>query len=394
MVDSLSCRRNEGADLSKWPGKYVIGLTGNIGTGKSVVRRMLEHLGAYGIDADALSHRAIAKGAPGYQPVIKAFGQYVLGPDGQIDRTKLGRLVFSDAEALKRLEDIIHPLVLEAIDLIISRSTQNVIVIEAVKLQENYLAGAIDSLWVVYAPEEIQLSRLVHVRGLQEKDARQRIASQPLAELQLGAANVIIKNVSTYEDTWRQVVKAWQKFVKTAETGQESTSQPVHLAVGDVSVQRASPKQTDEIIEVINRLVNPQPPVTKSSVMAAFGEKAYILLKVEDRSMGILAWQVENLVARTMEIALDGELPPAQYIPIMIREMERASKTLQCEVSLVVVPQTLARHDALWKSLGYEAKKPQDLSVLAWQEAAEECQSADSVLFFKQLRMDRVLRPI
>jgi dephospho-CoA kinase len=190
------------------------------------------------------------------------------------------------------------------------------------------------------------------------------------------------------------VVKAWQKFVKTAETSQEAASQPVHLAVGDVSVQRASPKQTDEIIEVINRLVNPQPPVTKSSVMAAFGEKAYILLKVEDRSMGILAWQVENLVARTTEIALDGELPPAQYIPIMIREMERASKTLQCEVSLVVVPQTLARHDALWKSLGYEIKNPQDLSVLAWQEAAEECKSNDSVLFFKQLRMDRVLRPI
>ena len=64
--------------MSKWAGKYVIGLTGNIGTGKSVVRRMLEHLGAYGIDADALSHRTIAKGAPGYQPVIDLFGRWIL----------------------------------------------------------------------------------------------------------------------------------------------------------------------------------------------------------------------------------------------------------------------------------------------------------------------------
>jgi dephospho-CoA kinase len=79
--------------MSAWPGKYVIGLTGNIATGKSVVRKMLEHLGAYGIDADALAHRAIAKDAPGYQPVLDTFGSWILTPEGQIDRTKLGRIV-------------------------------------------------------------------------------------------------------------------------------------------------------------------------------------------------------------------------------------------------------------------------------------------------------------
>ena len=102
--------------MSKWAGKYVIGLTGNIGTGKSVVRRMLEHMGAFGIDADALSHRAIAKGAPGYQKVIDTFGRWVVGADGEIDRVKLGRLVFTDKEALAQLEAIIHPLVSQAVD--------------------------------------------------------------------------------------------------------------------------------------------------------------------------------------------------------------------------------------------------------------------------------------
>lgn len=380
--------------MSKWPGKYVIGLTGNIGTGKSVVRRMLEHLGAYGIDSDALGHRAIARGAPGYQPVIEAFGKYILGPDGQIDRAKMGRMAFSDPEALKRLEAIIHPLVYEAIDLIINRSTQKVIVIEAAKLIETSLNGAVDSLWVVYAPEEIQLSRLMQNRGMTEKDARQRISSQTLQELQLNAADVIIKNVSSYEDTWRQVVNNWQKKVDAVESSHMTISQAVHLSIGDVMVCRASPKQANDIIEVINRLVRPVAPMTKAKVMEAFGEKAYILLQVEDRYLGILAWQVENLVARTTEIALDPELPPAQYIPVMIREMERASATLQCEASLVVVPQTLARHDALWKSLGYEPRTPQELPVLAWQEAAQECMSEGCVIFFKQLRMDRVLRPI
>src|SRR5512142_1501433 len=99
--------------VSKWAGKYVIGLTGNIGTGKSVVRRMLEHMGAFGIDADAFSHRAIAKGAPGYAQVVETFGKWVLAKDGEIDRSKLGRLVFSDPTALGQLEAIIHPLVLQ-----------------------------------------------------------------------------------------------------------------------------------------------------------------------------------------------------------------------------------------------------------------------------------------
>jgi dephospho-CoA kinase len=380
--------------LKKWAGKYVIGLTGNIGTGKSVVRRMMEHLGAYGIDADALSHRAIAKGAPGYEPVLEAFGNYILGPDGQIDRAKLGHVVFSDAEALKKLEGIVHPLVNQAIDLIVRRATQKIIVIEAVKILESDLADVCEFIWVVYAPEEIQIARLVQNRGMTEKDALQRIANQTSTETQWAFANVIIKNISSYEDTWRQVTHAWQKYIPAGESSQAPYSQPVHLNLGEVSVHRAGPKQADEIVEVVNRLLRPSPPLTKDQVMAAFGEKAYLLLQIENNNMGFLGWQVENLVARTTQIALDSALPPAQYIPILIHEMEHASADLQCEVSLIVVPQSLAHHDALWKSLGYEPRQPQELGVLAWQEAAEEVMSPENVLFFKQLRQDRVLRPI
>ena len=118
--------------MSNWPGKYVIGLTGNIATGKSVVRRMLEHLGAYTIDADALSHRSISKGAPGYQPVLDTFGKWLIGKDGEIDRSKLGKLVFSDREALVQLEDIIHPLVNQAASMLIQRAIQPVVVVEAI----------------------------------------------------------------------------------------------------------------------------------------------------------------------------------------------------------------------------------------------------------------------
>jgi dephospho-CoA kinase len=125
--------------LASAQGKFIIGLTGNIATGKTVVRRMLEQLGAYTIDADTLSHRAIAKGAPGHPPTVEAFGNWILDPHGEIDRTKLGGLVFRDPEALARLEAIVHPLVREAVDLLVRRAKQPVIVLEAIKLLDGEL---------------------------------------------------------------------------------------------------------------------------------------------------------------------------------------------------------------------------------------------------------------
>lgn len=380
--------------MSKWKNKYIIGLTGSIGTGKSVVRRMLEHLGAYGIDADALAHRAMAKGAPGYEPVLDTFGRFLLTPDEQIDRSKLGRIVFNDPQALAALEAIIHPLVLQAVDLLIRRSPHKVVVIEAIKLLETNLVNMCDGVWIVYAPPEIQSMRLMQNRKMSEKEARLRINSQIPQESRFGHATAIIKNVGTYEDTWQQVASAWQRFVPARAESTFPVSQTVKLPLGDVNVQRAGPRQIDEIVKVYNNVYEGRVTYTTKDVMAAFSEKAYLLLKVENNTMGFLGWQVENLVARTTEILLDPAIPAAEYLPILIREMEHASRQLQCEVSLLFVPPHLSRYDPLWISLGYTEKKPPELGVMAWQEAAQESMQPGSILFFKQLRQDRVLRPI
>lgn len=164
--------------MSNLPGKFVIGLTGNIATGKSVVRRMLEHLGAYTIDADALSHRTYAKGAPGYQQVIDKFGRWLVNKDGEIDRKKLGNLVFSDAEAMKQLEAIVHPLVRQATEILTKRASQPVIVIEAIKLLEGELRMVCNSIWVTNAPEEVQVERLIRKRGMNREQALERIHMQ------------------------------------------------------------------------------------------------------------------------------------------------------------------------------------------------------------------------
>jgi dephospho-CoA kinase len=383
--------------VSKWAGKFVIGLTGNIGTGKSVIRRMLEHIGAYGIDADALSHRAMAKGSPGYQPVIEAYGRWILGSDGEIDRTRLGRVVFNDPEALAQLESIIHPLVLQGMNWLIKRASQPVIVIEAIKLLEGSLAKTCDSIWVTYTPAEVQIARLVRNRKMSEADARTRVNAQAAQEEKIAQADVVIRNDGSFEQAWKQVNEAWLKtvpqFAREEPPAQASDQPARRLPKGEISVQRSRPRDSENLAQFINQVRRGEKPLTRDDIMAAFGEKAFLSLRVGGELAGVLGWQVENLVSRTVDIDLRPDVAPADVLPALIEEMERSSRNLQCEAALVFVPPNIAEAP-FWAKLGYEARVPQSLGVSAWQEAALESKPPGSMLLFKQLRVDRVLRPI
>ena len=377
--------------MSIWPGKYVIGLTGNIATGKSAVRRMLEHLGALGIDADALSHRAIAKGAPGYQKVIDAFGKWIVDSDGEIDRAKLGRLVFNDPEALQQLELIVHPLVEQAVDLTIQRASQHVIVIEAIKLLEGNLVPGCDAIWVTYTPEPIQKVRLIQKRNMSEQEAVQRIHAQPAQEAKTVAANVVIQNRGSFEDTWKQVVAAWKGISPVTDT------QPVVIRKatdGELSVQRGRPRDSANIAALITRLGQETRPQSQNDIMAAFGEKAFLLLMAEKVIVGLVGWQVENLVARTTDLYIESSISQERALKILVSEVEHASQDLQCEASLFFLPPQVIGQESIWQGLGYTRRTPQTLGVKAWRDAAIESQPPDTILLFKQLRQDRVLRPI
>ena len=375
---------------TKWPDKTIIGLTGNIATGKSVVRKMLEHLGAYSIDADALSHRAVARGAPGYQAVLNAFGKWVLDTSGEIDRVKLGRLAFSDPEAMTTLEDIVHPLVSQAIDMMVKRASQKVIVIEAIKLLESDLRNVCDTIWVVNVPQELQIKRLVEKRGMSADEAAQRIHFQSDQQQKIASANVVIQNHGSFEDTWKLVVAAWKKLNLQADTVQVV----VKPAEGEFSVVRGRPRDSVAIAELVTRLSGGVKTVAEDDVMAAFGEKAFMLLQFAGKPVGVAGWQVENLVARTTEFFIDTSVTIEPALKTLITEVERASLDLQCEASLLFLPPALAAHQNTWKQLGYEMRTPQTLGVQAWTDAAIESAQPNASLFFKQLRQDRVLRPI
>ena len=376
--------------MSHWPGKYVIGLTGNIATGKSVVRRMLEHLGAYTIDADALAHRAIARGAPGYQPILDEFGKWILDKDGEIDRSRLGRVVFSDPDALKRLEQLTHPLVRQAINLLAGRAKQPVIVLEAIKLLEGDLHKSCDSIWVTDAPVEVQVARLVRKRGMSTEEARQRVHVQAPQSSKLAAATVVIHNTGSYESLWQQVTAQWKKI----GLGGEPAAEPKKVVSGALEIQRGRPRDSKSIAELLTRLSTSRRKFSAEDVMAAFGDKAYMLLKMGGSLVGLAGWQVENLVARTTELCMDESLDIQKALEALILEVEKASRDLQCEASLIFPDEALAKHSAVWTSLGYERRTPNTLGVQAWQDAAVESMPDHSTLYFKQLRQDRVLRPI
>ena len=377
--------------MSKWPGKYVIGLTGNIATGKSVVRRMLEHLGAYTIDADALAHRAISKDAPGYKPVIETFGKWILDSNGQINRSKLGELVFRDSEALSKLENIVHPLVEQAVELLTQRASQSVVVIEAIKLIESRLRTSCDSIWVTYAPENVQIERLMRKRKFSHDEAVNRIHTQGAQSEKIERANTVIRNTGSYDELWKQVTTAWKQVSPRSDTMPLVTKK----AEGDeFAVQRGRPRDSEVIADIITRLSNGKQKMSKLDVMEAFGDKAFMLLRLNERVIGLAGWQVENLVARTTDLYIEPAHVSDKALETLISEVERASHDLQCEASLIFPLPDLASHETSWEALGYQKRTPESLGVQAWQDAAMESKPPGSVLMFKQLRVDRVLRPI
>jgi len=189
--------------------RYVIGLTGNIGTGKSTVAHMLARLGAEVIDADRVAHELMAPGTPAWQSVVEEFGSTILQKDMTIDRTRLGDTVFADPQALARLEAILHPAVIEEVSHRICVSDARVVVVEGIKLIEAGMHRGYDALWVVTCRPDQQIARLVCQRGMSEEEVRLRMLAQSSQAGKVALADVVIDNSGSLEGTRAQVERGW-----------------------------------------------------------------------------------------------------------------------------------------------------------------------------------------
>jgi dephospho-CoA kinase len=195
----------------------LVGLTGNIGSGKSSVSRLLADRGATIVDADVLARRAVELGTPAYDLIVGRWGSTVLAPDGHLDRAALRRIVFGDPQQLEELNRIVHPEVERLGDEVIDAARargDRIVVCDVPLLFERHMTDRFDRILLVDADRAIRLERLVKDRGLRETEAMEMIAAQMPAELKRARADFIIDNNGTLAQLERRVRDVWNALVE------------------------------------------------------------------------------------------------------------------------------------------------------------------------------------
>jgi len=199
----------------------LLGLTGNIASGKSTVAQLLSERGATIIDADVLARRAVERGTKAFDAIARRWGTSVLTPDGHLDRTALRRVVFGNAKELEALNDIVHPEVERLREVRIDEARgrgDRIVVCDIPLLFEKKMADRFDRILLVDAPRPLRLERLVSDRGLRETEAMDMIAAQMPAELKRARADFVVDNKSTLTELERRVSEVWTSLVQDAES--------------------------------------------------------------------------------------------------------------------------------------------------------------------------------
>lgn len=193
---------------------YRIGLTGSIATGKSTVTNMLKELGAFVIDCDKTARDVVASGTRGLAKIEEAFGKEAIAADGSMDRVYIGDLVFRDSGMKKCLENILFPLIFEALNEELLRLEREgatpVVFLDMPLLYEVKYDSYVDEVWLVYVPFEVQLNRLMKRNGYTKEEALLRIHSQIPVDKKKALAQQVIDNSGTLEDTKEQVRSLWE----------------------------------------------------------------------------------------------------------------------------------------------------------------------------------------
>ena len=193
----------------------IIGLTGGIGSGKSTVAQYLMELGAVILNADKVGHETFKPNTEAWHEVVTTFGRQILTPGGEIDRQKLGDIVFNNPEALSRLNQIMHPRMYHLVKTQIEeyrRQGVDVVVIEAAALIEANWTSLVDEVWVAVAPEAAVLQRIKEQRGLEEEQVLARIRSQLPAKEHVKHADVVINNDGDLDNIKAKVKELWARF--------------------------------------------------------------------------------------------------------------------------------------------------------------------------------------
>jgi dephospho-CoA kinase len=386
--------------------KIVIGLTGNIATGKSLILRMLQELGVTTLDADKLAHQVMQAGTPVYQAVTEEFGRFVVSQNGQIDRDRLGKIVFALPEALSRLEEITHPAVHQLILQRIDEAKTQVVAVEAIKLFESGLADQSEETWVVTAPPEVQLKRLVERRKMAPDQAKQRIKAQTSPQEKASKADAVIDNGGEVVKTWTAVKKQYNALLEkhkpaavpapeTAAPALAATpSAPAEINLTNLSMRRAKPADLATIAQLIadgtNGVLTPDP----SDMMESIFSRAYLVAQAGEHVVGVAGWQTENLIAGLQDMYVLREDMWDSVGTKMLEMIHEEVEKLSCEVVIAFVSNKIGpKPIEFLESHGYEQSEAKKLGYM-WKDAANEWQLPNTIILYKKLREQRIMVPM
>ncbi len=340
--------------------KQIIGLTGNIATGKSVVRRMLANSGALGIDADDITHRLLYPGAPAYKTVLDVFGNQILSPEGEISRDKLGEIVFTEKEKLKILENLIHPWVTKAIKKRIQNSTTPIVVIEAIKLIESDLKELCDYIWVSHVSEKVQIERLQQTRKMNQTQAERRIAAQNPQSEKLDHADVVIHTEGSFKDTWESI--------------QEALNDTIHTHLNEALPNFNNPQvwQQGAIQNLLNENIvsswKKLTPFSTEQFYQYLGTHMVLLLYEDGQCSTFLLWSNQNFTA-SLEKVFPDMLSESRVSSVLDAFQNHAQRN-QCEI-LLAPGQLISEKEICLVNHGYTRQAFNDLTYPAWQRALE-----------------------
>ncbi|MCB2209529.1 dephospho-CoA kinase [bacterium] len=339
----------------------LIGLTGNIATGKSVVRRMLVNFGALGLDADVIAHRTLYPGGAAYQSVVDTFGEKLLDPRGEISRPALGKVVFSYPNRLRKLESLIHPAVTQTIKKRIGQAKLPLTVIEAIKLFESPLIDLCNLVWISDAAPEVQMERLLQTRNMSEADAKARIAAQPPQEEKRKRANAVIHTEGEFAQTWQQVQAALNDTIysKVASVfpNIKISDTCKALPAGKLPKAYLASFWADNAYE------------STADLYKTLAFQAVLALTNDQRLESLLLIEEHNFTASLSQAITPNRIPP--NLQDWLTTFEQYSLLHQTE--LLILPDTFTKsfpEDETIMANGFTRQTPDTLTFPAWRDAA------------------------
>lgn len=374
--------------------RFVIGLTGNIATGKSIVRRMLQELGASTIDADGLVHVLQRPGTRVYRDIVDMFGSFVLNADATINRPRLGAIAFSVPAAMRELEKITHPAVRNQIKYAIDKAPTPVVVVEAIKLLEGELVNYCDAVWVITAPEDVQVLRLMTRRKMSSADALKRVRAQSPQAEKVKRAQVVIDNGGNVLHTWNAVQREYNKIPLVVQLKQRKQVPEKAVDVEKVVVRRAKRNDLRAMADLLRQGSQSALDFDETQMMERFFSKGYFLASQGDVLLGVIGWQAENLVAGVDDFFVRTGSNWEKLGGRLLDEVESAAKELSCEVGLLFLqPEVESAAKKVLAAKGYQYKTRDEL-VKVWREAAEDWQEDGTLLLAKQYLKKRINAPL